>query len=60
VKKLISKYALIVLGQVIKGEIIMEEYNITLESIKDRVKNGRITVEEIEWLIAKVEENNKK
>lgn len=38
----------------------MEEYQITLESIKDRVKNGRITVEEIKWLIAKVEENNKK
>lgn len=38
----------------------MESYKITLESIKDRVKNGRITVEEIEWLIAKVEENNKK
>jgi hypothetical protein len=38
----------------------MEEYKITLESIKDRVNKGRITVEEIEWLIAKVEENNKK
>jgi hypothetical protein len=38
----------------------MGNYKITLESIKDRVKNGRITVEEIEWLIAKVEENNKK
>jgi hypothetical protein len=38
----------------------VEEYQITLESIKDRVKNGRITVEEIEWLIARVEENNKK
>jgi hypothetical protein len=38
----------------------MQEYKITLESIKDRVKNGRITVEEIEWLIAKAEENNKK
>jgi hypothetical protein len=37
----------------------MQEYKITLESIKDRVKNGRITVEEIEWLINKVEENNK-
>jgi hypothetical protein len=43
-----------------KGEIKVEEYKITLESIKDRVKNGRITVEEIEWLIAKVEESNKK
>jgi hypothetical protein len=38
----------------------VEEYKITLESIKDRVKNGRITVEEIEWLIAKVEESQKK
>jgi hypothetical protein len=38
----------------------MKEYQITLESIKDRVKSGRISVEEIEWLIAKVEENNKK
>ncbi len=38
----------------------MEEYNITLDSIKDRVKKGRITVEEIEWLIAKAEEDNKK
>jgi hypothetical protein len=38
----------------------MEEYRITLESIKERVKNGRITVEEIEWVISKVEENNKK
>jgi hypothetical protein len=38
----------------------MEEYNITLESIKDRVKSGRISVEEIKWLIAKVEEGNKK
>jgi hypothetical protein len=38
----------------------MESYEITLKSIKERVKNGRITVEEIEWLIAKVEEKNKK
>jgi hypothetical protein len=38
----------------------MDEYKITLESIKSRVKSGRITLEEIEWLIAKVEENNKK
>jgi hypothetical protein len=38
----------------------MEEYKITLESIKDRVKTGRISVEEIEWLIARVEETNKK
>jgi hypothetical protein len=38
----------------------MEEYKITLESIKDRVKKGRITVEEIEWLIDKVEDSNKK
>jgi hypothetical protein len=45
---------------IFKGEIKVEEYKITLESIKERVKNGRITVEEIKWLIAKVEENNKK
>jgi hypothetical protein len=38
----------------------MEEYKITLKSIKDRVKAGRISVEEIEWLISKVEESNKK
>jgi hypothetical protein len=37
-----------------------DKYKITLESIKKRVKSGRITVEEIEWLIAKVEESNKK
>jgi hypothetical protein len=34
----------------------MEKYKITLESIKSRVKSGRISVEEIEWLINKVEE----
>jgi hypothetical protein len=38
----------------------MEEYKITLESIKSRVKSGRISLEEIEWLINKVEESNKK
>jgi hypothetical protein len=38
----------------------MDECKITLETIKSRVKSGRISVEEIEWLINKVEENNKK